>query len=302
MLVVLEAGAQAIPAPATNQPRSLYLGTPVTHPEDLSGIWEAPNGHGGAVGIYLILMTTAPAEATTLVGTPQSWLHLEMAVYEHPKATLQLNENNGFSDDMQPFGGVHYDAGHLTLHYPQFDLDLVRTRSGGWRGRFHRKQFDARVTLKRPAPPKGSAQPWFIGTWRTGDAAHQTCLQIAEQAPGVFTGWSDTLLAWGSARFAPHLKRPEYSLESYGDLAKVQASENGLVSVELNAYTAMCCSHAFTARPTANGTIMQADWRSPHASVWTKMPGDSCIVPRFVAAGKVSLPAQTPAPASSPWP
>jgi hypothetical protein len=287
LFAAVEANGQApVRSVSTEQPQSQSrdLGAPVTHPEELSGVWEAPNGHGGAIGIHLGLMTTAPAEATTLIETPQSWLRFGVGVYERADAVLQFGEANYFSDDMQPPGGVRYDAGRLTLHYPEVDLDLVRIERGNWQGRFHRKQFDSIVTLTRPQPLHTTDQPWFLGTWRTGDAVHQDCLHIVETSPGAFTGWSDSLTVWGSARFAPHLKRPEYSLEHYGDLAKVQARENDRVSVELAAYTAICCSHGFTGTPAANGTIMQADWpagpnQAPHTSEWKKMPGDSCIAP-----------------------
>ena len=41
----------------TDEDRSFYLNQPIFHPETLSGIWETPNGNGGAVGIHLQLAT-----------------------------------------------------------------------------------------------------------------------------------------------------------------------------------------------------------------------------------------------------
>jgi hypothetical protein len=45
---------------AQSSDRSPYLGRPIMHPEELSGLWEAHDGHGGAVGIHLLLTTPSP--------------------------------------------------------------------------------------------------------------------------------------------------------------------------------------------------------------------------------------------------
>src|SRR5271155_3499273 len=83
--------------------KSFYVGTPIAHPEELSGVWEVPDGHGGAVGIHLILSTTAPADATTLVGVEQAWLNLQLGIYQRAGTVLQFGEENFFSDS--PRGG-----------------------------------------------------------------------------------------------------------------------------------------------------------------------------------------------------
>ena len=86
----------------------------VTHPEDLSGVWETPDGHGGAVGIHLMLDTTAPADATTLVGTPQKWLGLTIGIYHRSGAGRHIGDENYFSDS--PRGAnLRYEDGRLTL-------------------------------------------------------------------------------------------------------------------------------------------------------------------------------------------
>ncbi|HUO59396.1 MAG TPA: hypothetical protein VMU24_01930, partial [Candidatus Acidoferrales bacterium] len=53
--------------------RSFYLNHPVVDPESLSGIWEAADGRGGAVGIHLELATTLPGDTSPPIWTPQSW-------------------------------------------------------------------------------------------------------------------------------------------------------------------------------------------------------------------------------------
>jgi hypothetical protein len=94
--------------------RSTYLGRPVTNPEALSGFWETSNGRGGAVGIHLMLTTSVPRELPALYGAAQSWQYLEFDVYERQGATIQLTEDNSFSDS--PRGGkVSFEDGHLNV-------------------------------------------------------------------------------------------------------------------------------------------------------------------------------------------
>jgi hypothetical protein len=54
---------------------SPHRGRVVTDPEGLSGLWEAPNGHGGFVGIHIVLWTSVAPDATsdhkTLAGAEQ---------------------------------------------------------------------------------------------------------------------------------------------------------------------------------------------------------------------------------------
>jgi hypothetical protein len=287
------APAQSIPNSVPDTPsrqqqdRSFYLGTPVTHPEDLSGVWEAPDGHGGAVGIHLILDTTAPVDATTLIGTRQAWLGLRVVLYR--RTGTELGEDNSFSDS--PRGGsVRYKDGRLTLHSPPtgltsgYDLDLQRVAGDKWLGRFHREDFDSVVTLVRPMLRASSNKAWFVGTWKSSSGPGTTCLHIAQQSPAGLIAWADTLLAWGLTRIAPQAVKPPYSWEHYGERVKVEPSSNGSLTVELGAYSGICCSHRFTATSADGGKAMKADWpagpnQSPHKSKWTKMPGNTCIAP-----------------------
>jgi hypothetical protein len=91
-------------------------GQPVPHPESLSGLWEAPDGHGGAVGLHLQLTTTVPADVKSLRGVTQAWLSLQGAVYQRKGATPQMGEQNFFGDSY-PHSGIQFDQGRLTLHF-----------------------------------------------------------------------------------------------------------------------------------------------------------------------------------------
>jgi hypothetical protein len=297
LLLAAQARSQSVPQstpgnPNAQQPnasaqnhedRSFYLGTPVTHPEDLSGIWEAPDGHGGAIGIHLVLDTTVPVEATTLAGAKQSWLGLQVGLYRRSGPQLQMGDENFFSDSLRG-GSVRYENDRLILHARGYDLDLHRVDGDKWAGRFHLDDIDSAVTLARLAMQPTSKATWFLGTWKSMSGSQTTCLHIAEASPSAFLAWSDNLLAWGAARSAPQVGKPPYSWEHYGDLVKVHSTESGSLSVELAAYSPICCSHPFLAVSAAHGKAMKADWpsgpnQSPHKSRWTKMPGNTCIVP-----------------------
>ena len=209
-LIVWHGSAQNKPALAQppaqqDQNRSFYAGALVTHPEELSGIWEAPDGHGGAIGLHLSLSTTAPADATTLVGAKQSWLSLGVGIYQRSGPVIQVGEENYF-DDSPRGGSVRYDSDRMTLHAPEFDLDLRHNQRNEWTGRFHRKGFDSQVTLIRPGKGGGRKDTWPIGTWKKAGWG-PTCLHIAETAPGQFIGWSDTLLAWGAVKSSPNIPK-----------------------------------------------------------------------------------------------
>jgi hypothetical protein len=273
--------APVIPAtPAEDT--SFYVGKPIAHPEELSGIWEVPDGHGGAVGIQLILSTTASADAVTLVGVEQAWLNLEVGIYQRAGAVLQFGEENFFSDS--PRGGnVRYDDGLLRLHAPEFDLDLSRISGDRWSGRIHRNGFDSAAILTRPGIGTAKSEPWFVGTWKSGDQSIQSCMHITEQAPGEFVGWRDSLTAMGSVRRASGIPKPPYSFEVYGDLVKVGTADDGNVSIELNAFGGMCCSHLFLGTPEDNRTVMKevspTEPNQPlHQTKWKKMSGNTCIV------------------------
>jgi hypothetical protein len=288
--LALEARSQSIPntvPPLQHQDRSFYLGTPVTHPEDLSGAWEAPDGHGGAVGIHLILDTTLPVDAT-LAGATQAWLGLQVGLYHRTGAQIESSDENLFSDSLRG-GSVRYEDQRLTLHAPGYDLDLQRIansddKADKWTGRFHRGDFDSVVTLVKPLLQTASNKPWFIGTWRSFSGPEITCLHIAQSSSAGTIAWSDSLRAWGSMRFPSQTAKPPYSWEHYGDLVKAQTAENGSLTVELGAANGICCPHTFHATSADNGKAMKADWpasagQSPHKSRWTKMPSDTCIAP-----------------------
>jgi len=279
-----DAGEQAPSAPAPVQDQAFRRGMTIIHPEGLSGIWEAPDDRGGAVGILLMLDTTIPGEAMTLVGTPQKGLNLTTGVYHRSGAVLQFGEATYFVDSERG-GNLKFEEGRLILHSSDIDLDLRRVAGDKWSGRFHREGFDTTVTLSRPGSGDRTKRSWLVGTWRIASAHH--CLHIAEQAPGQFTGWLDTLYVDEDSIRPPREVIPDHLTEYYGELAKVSLTEKGDASVELHAYSPGCCSATFVASPAEESKAMKGGWAPtpyrpdrPASSVeWRKMPGETCTVP-----------------------
>lgn len=75
---------------------------------------------------------------------------------------------------------------------------------------------------------------------------------------------------------------PAQTREHYGEIAKAKLDAPDQITVELRAYTAMCCPHSFTAKIAEDGMTFSGAWPSgpnqaPRATEWEKMPGDSCI-------------------------
>ena len=260
---------------------SPYVGRAVLHPEALSGLWEAANGHGGAVGIHLLLNTTVPATTRTLKGISQSWNSLEVGVYERKRAVIKFGEQNYFTDS--PRGGnVRFDDGRLTLHFsgdPAIDLDLLQQPDNVWVGRFHRGTFDSTVTLRHPNVSDPAKENPIVGTWVGTSRLSNMCIHVFQQAESEFTGWSDNLQVGDPGMQRAGLRT---AFEHYGDLAKVDFDAAGNVTFELHAFTGSCCSHKYVGKLHPDGTLIDGAWppgpnQAPRNDSLRKMPGDSCV-------------------------
>jgi hypothetical protein len=260
------------------QDQRLHLGRPVVHPEELSGIWETSDDHGGIIGLHLILNAAASSHATTLIGTVQSWLNLQVNIYRRTKGEFHLGSTNGFSDSVSG-GSLRYDNGRLMLHATGFDLDLSHIAGDRWSGRLHRKEFDDHVILVRPGYRTTTKKAWFVGTWRSSEGPGQNCLHITQKDRGEFIAWSDSLVAWGLARFAPGVTKPSYSLEHYGELANVHATGDKRVEIELYAYGGLCCSRLLLGTLAKGGLAIRSvdASQTSHQTEWEKMSSNTCV-------------------------
>ena len=261
---------------------SPYAGRAVPTPDSLAGLWEAPDGQKGTIGIHLRLVTTVPATATSLARSVQSWSRFELGVYERKGPSIGLNDEKGFTD-WKLSVDLRFDHGRLRLHSPappSVDLDLAQS-GDRWIGRFHLGAFDHRVVLRRPGIGKNASL--LVGTWQTSPPVpFYTCAHIVQTGPNTFTGWFDSLGVLGLLHHSPNVKRSTTSIELYGDLMEVRVL-NDRVFLQLPAFAdaGICCSHAFVGSLTEDGSAIQGIWPSgPNQErrngKWTRIRGNSC--------------------------
>jgi len=263
-------------APGDESP---YRGQIVDSPELLSGLWEAPDGNGGIIGLHLQLITSIPGTTTSFTGIRQTWEHLEVGVFQSKGSVLQFEDQNYFSDS--PRGAdVRFENNRLSLHFvpsspitPSVDLDLMRLNDT-WKGRFHRGQFDAKVELRRPGTT--------VDTWILDSQISRSCIHVPNSTASEFNGWSDNLPTMGYVRFANNIPRPATTDAAYGSLVKIRHLENDKFSIEFGAYNGMCCSHLFVGTLTADDTLLSGSWpagpnQAPHPGSFRKAPPFSCL-------------------------
>jgi len=258
-------------------PRSPYQGKIVTDPEGLSGLWETSNGHGGFVGIHMVLGTSvapdAKSDRKTLNGVEQLWEYLNFGVYEQKGAEFSFGEENYFSDHAGT-AAVVIDDGHLELHFVPpapgmmaVDLDLRKKEGDRWVGRFHRGNFDEQVTLERPRA--GIETHAITGAWTSVGFASRV-VHIGEHAPGKLVAWSDLLQIPGTIRFAPWIQ-PYRLYQLYGDRVKVQREGERGVLVEFGAYSGVCCSRIFAGKLSSDESSIESGSGPNSAGPFTKL-------------------------------
>jgi hypothetical protein len=277
VLVLVAVGFPAAQATGASQKSGPYRGKPVTDPEGLSGLWETSNGHGGFVGIHMVLGTSvapdAKSDRKTLTGVEQQWEYLNLGVYEQKGAEFSLGEANYFSDHTEP-PAMTIEDGHLVLHFvppatgmPAVDLDLRKEEGDRWVGRFHRGSFEEQVTLERPRAGMKTHNA-ITGSWSSVGFMSRV-VHVGEQAPGQFVGWSDMLQIPGTVRLAPWIQ-PYRLLQVYGDRVKVQRAGERGVLFESGAYSAACCSHTFAGKLSSDESWIESGAGPSAAGPFTK--------------------------------
>ncbi len=272
-------GALSAPAQTGTSPDgSPYRGRVVTDPEGLSGLWETPNGHGGFVGIHMVLWTSVAPDATsdhkTLAGVEQQWESLDLGVYEQKGAEFTFGEEGYFSDHAGATQ-VKLEDGHLELHFvpplasmPAVDLNLTKQEGDFWVGRLHRGSFDEQVTLKRPGAGMKTHNA-ITGSWSSVGFMSRV-VHVGEQAPGQFVGWSDILQIPGTVRLAPGIQ-PHRLFEIYGDRLKVQRAGERGVLFEFGAYSGACCSRTFAGKLSSDESWIESGAGPSAAGPFTKL-------------------------------
>jgi len=184
-------------------------------------------------------------------------------------------------------GGMTWDGHQLTIHLlgkgdlPKVNVDLIwHEDSQTWSGLFERGSFSEQVSLKRPTS-EASWSP-FVGTWSDKGGIMNNCVHISQDKNGALTAWSDDIQTPGQMRYANGIQPPTQTMERYGEIAKANMDAPDRITVELRAYTAICCSHSFTAKLSADGQSLAGNWlagpnQAPRPVIWVRMPSNSCI-------------------------
>jgi hypothetical protein len=253
------------------------------HPEDLAGRWEASDGSGGEVGMNILISTTVAGSVTSLVDAPQTEKDFEIALYRRRDANVASLEFNFFTTSS---AGVAWDGRELRIdHQRRADIPEIHVKlawndeANVWTGSFERGDFQARaIRLRRPA---GTQKNLFVGTWFDGARLGNNCLHIAQSRDGTLAAWSDDLQVPGRIRYANGIQPPEQVPEHYGAIAKVKLVSTDRIEVELNAYTAICCSLPFSATISSDANSLVGAWlpgpmQTPRPVEWKRVPSKSC--------------------------
>jgi hypothetical protein len=264
----------------------------IEEPERLSGVWETDIGSGKTIGLHFNLTTAIEGSPTSLTRILQYEEHLDIGVYQKNGKDLTFGDQNYFS--LSGDGAASWDGKRLILKFappptaklPAIDLNLIYDeKQQAWTGLFHRDSFSGDVTLRRPNADRSDAggSP-FVGTWSDKGGIMNNCIHISQDKNGALTAWSDDIQTPGQMRYANGIQPPTQTMEHYGEIAKVSMDAPDRLTVELRAYTAMCCSHPFTAKLSADGQSLAGNWlagpnQAPRPVIWVRMPSNSCISP-----------------------
>lgn len=235
----------------------------------------------------IIITTHVDGTPTSLAGQLQYEDEFTAGLYQRTGPDVTPLGFNFFSTVAG--GGMTWDGHQLAIHLPRRDdcpkvnVDLTwHEDSQTWTGLFERGSFSKQVSLKRPTP--AASESPFVGTWFDKGGTMNNCVHISQETGGALTAWSDDIQTPGQMRYANGLQPPKQTMESYGEIAKASMDAPDRITVELRAYIAICCSHPFTAKLSADGQSLAGRWlpgpnQMSGPVIWVRMPGNSCISP-----------------------
>jgi len=277
MLFIILAG----PAKAQDQ-----RGQAISDPGRLSGMWESSDGKGGAVGLHLLLTAKMDGAPTTLKGISQYLDQFVVGVYQRSGSQIRMGDESRF---IVPSQEVHWDGRHLQVkHEPrtsadyEIEIDLTQAPDGeSWAGLFHRGGFSKHVSLKRPTLMPTSLTP-FAGTWSSVQLGRNRCVHLGAFADGRLVAWSDTLQIPGFIRYANNITPPRETIQYYGEMVQVSRGDNDAISLEFNAFAAICCSATAVVIPSKDGSKLLGNWQAgpnqfARPAIWKRVTvGQSC--------------------------
>ena len=271
------------PLPPARGGRAQSISLPA--PAQASGLWEASDGEGGAVGIELLLTTLVNGRAVRLDDTKQQRQSLAAKVFHRTTPELKSGQANSFVDS--PETPLDTDGQTLRLSWgnlkgvgPGVLLDLrYDKKADTWSGLFRRDAFSASVILMRPRADAGSTPNPLAGAWQSPDLAQPDCLHIAEHSDGTLTGWYDTLRVPGLLRYGNGIRAPDHVMESYGDALRATEVKKGTLLIELHTDAAGCCTATLVARLRRGNSLAVLGAQGSVSTAWRRAPGGTCLPP-----------------------
>ena len=255
-------------------PHAPLLGSVITHPEQISGIWESENTQP-VLGLNIQLTTKIFGQRTTLSGVPQHVSEVFVGLYERndissiwPRRFLAADSESvqvtSRTIQVHQAGVMAKDAVDLNLIFdPLHDQ---------WSGMTRMDNIAGRITFSRPHPDSGTAKTALVGTWEHFDPL-PICLHVAQQSISSMVAWSDQLQLPGLIRCANRSKPPSEAVERYGVMSQVDLASPSSMLIQLGAFAAGGTSHTEIGKLTTNPNVMSA---GQAMEPWRRIPGDSC--------------------------
>ena len=106
---------------------------PIADPEAISGLWEAPDGHGGVIDLELRVDAFAPPHAKSLNGIEQRLLDADVFLYRRSQAEIVRDDQNLF-ESSAPGGVALFEHGRLTVRVPSCGLEVHEVQGEQWSG------------------------------------------------------------------------------------------------------------------------------------------------------------------------
>lgn len=249
--------------------QSIVPGAKIARPEDITGIWEAPDGQGGVVGVNVEIDTRG--EPGQDLRAPQEVELLAKVVFVRRKGSPDPVYAGFLYDPPDSLMEMSAHIWKLPTNVPE-QLSLAdRPEVDGWQGWMERGGQWKRVLLRRTS---ASQRPNpLVGTWRSAFGAD--CLHIAQGGDDAPIAWMDMLADMQRMRWAPGLK-PGQIMERYGAPLKPAIIGSGFVMFETT--SGMGMPRQILVRGTANGTRLLGDGTGVNPD-WVRVRGASCRVP-----------------------
>lgn len=250
----------------------------ISDPERLSGIWEASDGSGGAVGLHLSLTTKVDGTPATLNGVPQHLDQFVVGVYQRSGSDMHMGDESNF---VVPSNEVHWNGRSLRVkHLPrtssdyEIEMDLTQTSDGqSWTGLFHRGSFSKHLSLNRPTLIATSQTP-FAGTWSSRELGRNRSVHIGVVPDGTLVAWADS--RQGLIHYANHITPPSQSFQYYGEMVQASREGNNAVSLVFNAFAGICCPATIILIPSKDGLNLVGNWQAgpnqvSRQSIWKRV-------------------------------